>query len=225
MDINNILWARSKFNYSYKKMSNMTINESQIERAHANAVNKGFWKVNQDFVTKMNLIREELGELTSALRAGRVKAEVLELFDTNQIEEFNEAYRQKAKGTAEEELADVVIRIYDFVGSQPEVKAVFTVADKDPSLDPQLEGEQQYISYLYHLVGQLADYTMEGELGITSPWTSDMKHPFVVMGVLLFRTVYFCNKLANLLDIDLNEAVELKMKYNEFRPYLHGKKF
>jgi len=231
MDVERIKLSRIKFNYSYPKKSNMTVNMNQVERAHQTARMKGFWDATQDIVTKMNLIREEVGELTSAIRAGKIKpTEEIEIpfvdpdFKTEMLD-YSAQYARIVKGTAEEELADIVIRIYDLIGSDEQFKLVFEVCDVDPELEPTLENQQQIISYIYHLVGVIADLYTHSTVHKHPRWSSEEMRPQVALAILLYRVVHYCNELAIDMGIDLELAVERKMHYNLMRPFMHGKKY
>lgn len=69
------------------------------ERAHKNAVSKGFWDVERNAGESIALIHSELSELLEGLRKGNPPSD--------KIPEFSQA---------EEEAADVVIRLFDLAG-------------------------------------------------------------------------------------------------------------
>ena len=87
---------------------------------HEAMVAKGFWE-NPNLLEKKMLIISELGEAIEAHRKG--KACVMELYDRVEIEEdlehypfdFQHSFADRVKDTYEDELADVVLRIWDYM--------------------------------------------------------------------------------------------------------------
>lgn len=94
----------------------MDINEiSKIINDNAHA--KGFWKDGIDIPQKLMLIVSEAAEAMEADRKNRyaklseINMNVLNGWVEN--DEFVKHYEKKVKGTFEEEMADLVIRIFD----------------------------------------------------------------------------------------------------------------
>ena len=74
-----------------------------VKRAHENSVKHGFWKKDRDFGEVISLMHSELSEAFEEYRKGKG---------------FNESYYEedgKVCGIPSE-LADVIIRIFDFCG-------------------------------------------------------------------------------------------------------------
>ena len=74
-----------------------------VKRAHENSVKHGFWEKNRDFGEVISLMHCELSEAFEEYRKGKG---------------FNESYYEDGKKLCgiPSELADVVIRIFDFCG-------------------------------------------------------------------------------------------------------------
>jgi len=111
---------------------------------HKKAKAKGFWDEPKETGTLLMLMVSELSEALEADRKNRYAKLPFLTFDVNSGIDFKEAFEHNVKDSHEDEIADVFIRLMDYVGYK---------------------------------------------------------------------------------KIDIEKHIELKMKYNETRPYKHGKKY
>jgi NTP pyrophosphatase (non-canonical NTP hydrolase) len=186
---------KQKFNY-------MQFEPELLVKAHGIARSKGFWNTPSPDVRKINLIREELGELTTAHRKNKIKGGVVS------EEFFREDYENNVKGTVEEELSDVCIRIFDLVGSEREMIDLWPVLNKEfTSGDFDTELDRAYT---------LTCDVLRENVEIRR---------FVRIPTALHGVVCCMLNLAEMFEIDLRQAIEMKMRFNEGREYLHGKTY
>lgn len=94
-------------------MEKTTINQLARE-VHRNAVDKGFYEQPKNIGEMIALMHSELSEALEADRSGRYFSENIQAVNGwVQDADFLEAYRHQVKGTFEEEMADIVIRVMD----------------------------------------------------------------------------------------------------------------
>lgn len=194
-------------------MPTMARMQANAKMYHAAARAKGFYEgddainPNEDlrrfYIRQSLLILGEASELYEAMRAGRIKASG-EVTRTDAT--FIADYKELVKGTAEEELADIVIRCYDCAGAAN----VF-----EDAADYENDG---VVDFLYSgndkAMHKLCTYCIE--LG-QSDWVSAYD--------AIISIIAATYRIANELDIDIEKAIADKAAYNAQRPYKHGKKF
>ena len=169
------------------------------DKAHRNAVDKGFYdeKPLGEHVKMLAIC--ELAEAVEADRKGR-RAVVSEEIDDYVDEAFVTDFNARIKDTVEDELADFVIRCLDYIGWR---RSTHDWGDLKISFD------------FYH-----PDEWMKGE-GITEMAYYATKFILLSMDYGLSFVLPYCQ----FVGIDILRHVELKMRYNELRPRLHGKKY
>ena len=164
--------------------------QALIERSHKQARDKGFYENPQPRAMRIALIGEELYEMLGAYRKGKVNP------DFNDVEAMKQSF--------EVEVADKVIRIYDFMGFEG-----IPYREMKPTLNFTMELGNDIlilnkallkIKKSFGHIGQYQDLTVNKLLAL----------------VLAF---------ANLYNVNIEEYVMWKLDYNLNREYLHGKKF
>jgi NTP pyrophosphatase (non-canonical NTP hydrolase) len=191
-----------KMNLKQKQYEYMQFETSLLKAAHDMARSKGFWDTPSPDVRKINLIREELGELTSAHRHNKIHG------GTVSEEYFREDYAANVKGTVEEELADVCIRVFDFVGSDQKMLDVWEICNKE---------ELERVSDFDELLDQAYNFTDIRPV--------EEVRRFIRIPTQLHGLVCSMINMAEMFEIDLRRAIEMKMRYNAGREYLHGKTY
>lgn len=179
---------------------------------HQRSVAKGFWS---ELHTVGHYLMLAFGELHEAIEADRLGKWVK--LTPEQIEElrglegaaYAQAFLRMVKDTVEDELADAVIRLLDLLGclldgrelQARQVNRVNSVYGED-GIPPMLTDA------LYPIVATLCEADADCD---------------TTMGILY--AIKSLEHLCDHLGIDLMTHIELKMKYNETRPALHGKKY
>lgn len=192
-----------------------------IKEQHAAMKAKGFWDEPRPLSECLMLIISEVGECLEAHRAGMradfpafqkrldeldnsLNPEAFSSQDEikahrNQV--FTDLFRSKIRGTVEEELADVVLRLADTAGGF-EIEAGNL---SGVSLPNKTFGE--YLFTITKLVIAIDDEDAK------------QKQLNLVWAVALIQA------LANQEGIDLQKAIDLKVRYNSQRERLHGKAY
>lgn len=169
------------------------------DKAHANAVAKGFYEHTPSIKGCRMLAISELSEAIEADRKGR-RAVVSEEIDDYVNEAFVTDFNASIKDTVEDELADFVIRCLDYIGwrskacNWEEIKISFDSIPQDEWRE--VEGITEMAYYATERIVTSVPYALE----------------------LVLSYCHFAG-------IDIMRHVELKMRYNELRPRLHGKKY
>lgn len=198
-------------------------------KAHAIARSKGFWEEgsNKNKPGQMlMLIVSELGEALEGLRKGRLASEILTNTDhpnrnVTKLEyflyrttvagtDFRRAFEEYVKDSFEDEVADAIIRLFDFVGGYGidiDVRPRDIDHAKEFLHDCDSQGDQLLLitHRINHLRTNLNNISRNGAAS---------------------NTLAYLLAFAEMNGIDkLEQHIELKMQYNETRPMLNGKKF
>lgn len=180
-----------------------TINLNDIrDRAYKIACDHGFHDKELSSEHCLMLVITELSEAVEAHRNGRFLHEEEKItYELCQKEKFYRyAYENYIKGTIEEELADTIIRLLDLAGLR-NIEIYI-----DGISVPNISKYRSFTQNCYSIV-----------MGLSST------------DFILPTTINFAIKeifeLASFYDINLFWHIEQKMKYNELRTKLHGKKY
>lgn len=175
------------------------------DRAYQNAVKHGFYE-NTSLLDEVMMIVTELGEAVQADRDNKFANLLLfeKNFDTPQInpeEHYIHCYDVLMKDTVEDELADAFIRMLSFLAhSNIDMDADY-FEEVPVNMMVSFMDEKNFTEQIYTIV-----------------------HSFVGLEDFMCAFTRLI-ALAIIHDIDLIWHVEKKMKYNELRPYKHGKKY
>lgn len=121
---------------------------------------------------------------------------------------FKENYDQLIKGTVEEEFADAIIRLLDFSGLE-NIQLINDIESFVNSLNDisfNILKNSNFIQNSYLVCARVFDRNIDMETKVNS-----------LIGIIF--------QWAKVLNIDLLQHIEWKMKYNELRPMLNGKKY
>ena len=179
------------------------------DEVHANAVAKGFW---DEQLSDQHCLMLVITELSEAVEADRKGSRALKSDYISEHLDFgfsNELYDTYIKGSVEEELADAFIRLLDLFGARG-------VSLDDDALDKcTIEDyadnyrDRSFTESIFHIISFISD-------NIISICFSAFAPEMLMLDMLGF---------AKHLNIDLMWHVEQKMKYNQSRGRLHGKKY
>lgn len=179
-----------------------------IKRAYSIAATHGFHEVDRSNAHFMMLVVSEIGEMVEADRKSRraFVGDKLSISD----ETFAEWFESNVKDTLEDELADVVIRICDFLGTR--------------HIEPLVLEETSTSDDWAKLWGK--DSINEQCYGLTKIITRiDEDTSTDDISRLLGASLTWCFDFADFHKFDLLWHVEQKMRYNETRSIRHGKNY
>lgn len=182
-----------------------------IKRAYSIAATHGFHEVDRSNAHFLMLVVSEIGEMVEADRKSRrVKLRGDDLDNTLRFNDFAPTFELFVKDTLEDELADVVIRICDFLGTR--------------HIEPLILEETSTSDDWAKLWGK--DSINEQCYGLTKIITRiDEDTSVDDISRLLGASLAWCFDFADFHKFDLLWHVEQKMRYNETRSIRHGKNY
>lgn len=171
--------------------------------AHQQAEAKGFWEEYHHEDHYLMLVLTELAEAVEADRKGKwakLDHDTIDTLEQMEGAAYAQAFLRMVKDTVEDEIADAVIRLLDLIGSKATEDEEKRVIDVQPpsEMDPLTKT-------LFRVCNSIHDSKPIGYR--------------TVVPLCLLRAV------AERYEFDLMTHIKLKMKYNETRPALHGKKY
>lgn len=186
------------------------------ERAYRTACEHGFHDKELPVEHLMMLVVSEIGEMVEADRKNRHAQRTAIEYCTNHPEEIDQKswctyFERDIKDTVEDELADVTIRIFDFCGTFGLDVPAFDNVDDLAANWKELFSDAMLTENAFALV-QLCSGVFN-EL------------PKNELSNCMGQILYFIHFWASHLNIDLVWHVENKLRYNESRERLHGKKY
>lgn len=178
---------------------------------HRRAVAKGFWDELHSVGHYLMLAFGELHEAIEADRIGRwakLTPERIEELRGLEGAAYAQAFLRLVKDTVEDELADAVIRLADLYGRILEEKPRLQNKRLEDEYVPRAEclAEWPLTKAVYSAKCILFD----------TAWADNS---------IIRRAVLLIVTYASSIGINLMAHIELKLKYNETRPALHGKKY
>lgn len=189
-------------------MNNEQLNALK-ERAYKTAVAHGFHEDVKPNVYYLGLVMSEMGEAINADRKG-------DHADTKGFEDGlakfppMDCFNAYIKDSLEDEIADVVIRLLDFAGMKEYNLVISDVASVTLGMIRQSFSEYGLPGILFRLNGWFF-----------GPFSNNTEA--VIIAVINFISDSFGILTGS--DKDLWWFVEQKMRYNELRPKLNGKKY
>ena len=187
----------------------MNLNELR-DKAYKIACEHGFHDKKYSNEHWLMLICTEVAELVEADRknliADKQKFNEWMLSGNPHEHVFGNAFEKWIKNALEDELADVVIRCLDFCGMKGFDLSETQEMIEDDEPDPCPDETDIMTVIMYNITSLLFNKTRKEELRVQD------------VIIQLFG-------LSEHLHIDLEKHIELKMRYNELRPRLHGKEY
>lgn len=182
------------------------------ELAYKTAVAHGFHEEEKPDAYWLGLVMSEMGEAINADRKGW-------LADTKMFEEneakglpFDENFKKHIKDSVEDEIADIVIRMLDFAGMKGYKLSIMTGPSFVSITIVGMFTKNGLPGTLFHLVGALSDSLEDDSTEATVR--------------VVIKIISDCfEKMTGGSDCDLWWFVKQKMRYNEQRPMLNGKKY
>ena len=180
---------------------------------HERSVAKGFWDEPRSVGHCLMLAFGELHEAIEADRLGKWAKLDPDTIDTLQRIEgapYAQEFLSEVKDTVEDEIADAVKRLLDLLGWMLKDRAL-----SETEVETDLGVSAFYIA---------------GEMTLAEALWPILQEACCLCGKYAHRyailySIKSLELLCDRLDIDLMTHIELKTKYNELRPALHGKKY
>ena len=171
--------------------------------AHQQAEAKGFWDEQHHEDHYLMLVLTELAEAVEADRKGkwaRLDPDTIDTLERIDGAPYAQMFLREVKDTVEDEIADACIRLLDLIGSKVKEDEELGVMYVCPPSEVE-----PLTKTLFHVCNSLHDSKPIGYR--------------TVLPLCLLRAI------SRRYEFDLMKHIELKMKYNETRPALHGKKY
>ena len=178
---------------------------------HQRSVAKGFWDEPRTVGHYLMLAFGELHEAIEADRLGKwVKLTPEQVEELRGLEgaAYAQAFLRMVKDTVGDEIADAVIRLLDLLGWMIESGATLVGLDN-------VRGEFENTAPPKALTDALLRVVCSSVLPLSFCSTLEA----------VLDPIKSLEQLCEHLGIDLMTHIELKLKYNETRPALHGKKY
>lgn len=195
------------------KEESKLLTKSMIDMAYGCACAHGFHEEALSVEHYLMLVLSEIGEAVEADRKGRSRCDLGIFDDALRTKDFVSAFNGYVKDTLPDELADVCIRLYDMCGAlviEPRVEYDDLGADF-----VDIFGDDSFCERMYYLSRLLCSTS-----GALEDDGTDECLPCVIGSALSFLFA-----LSKDMNVDLMQHIELKMHYNEERPYKNGKKY
>ena len=192
---------KSKINgaMSKRKIAILT-SKNFAKRIHEVAVSSGFWDKELPLNHCIMLVICELCEVIEAERRGRYATKIVDLEHMYELA-YPFAYEHHIHGTVESELADVAMRLLDIIA-----KMGWMMDDQVCPENISLGDDDSLPLLCYSIIENLVCREFGDRYAVL----------WAFYGVLAIAHRY---------NIDLLNHIEMKMRYNETRPMLNGKRY
>ena len=182
------------------------------DRAYETAIAHGFHEEERPDTYWLGLVMSEMGEAINADRKG-LHADINEFrMDMGMRIPFKESFENHIKDSVEDELADVVIRLLDFAGLK----------------GYKLSTDEYLDSFILSALEELKTSGLPGLL-LFFIYALSYNSRFHDLEKCVCRTIRIISgcfdKMTGGSDCDLWWFVKQKMRYNEQRPMLNGKRY
>ena len=181
------------------------------DKAYKTAVAHGFHEEEKPDAYWLGLVMSEMGEAINADRKGLHADAVLFNDDLSKMS-FKDSFEAHIKDSVEDEIADIIIRLLDFSG----------LRGYELSTDENLD------SFILSALEELKTSGLPGLLLIFI-YALSYNSRFHYLEKCVCRTIRIISgcfeKMTGGSDCDLWWFVKQKMRYNELRPMLNGKKY
>lgn len=169
------------------------------DEAYATACNKGFHDGKHSDEHWLMLIITEIAEAVQADRKGlHADKDEFDYMVDRGAYDCEEAYEMYIKGCLEEELADIIIRMLDYCG----MRNIKFRKDNDGFPFDRLTAFRTFPEAMYDLCEMIISEDLCGEFSLRC-------------------VICYCESLG----IDILWFVEMKMRYNEARERMHGRRY
>ena len=184
------------------------------DKAHMTAVEHGFHDDAKPDAYYLGLVMSEMGEAINADRKG-LHANVVRFVEDMELgNPFKDSFERHIKDSLEDELADIVIRLLDFAGLRGYKPCL--VAKAQRTIDSTYAFLKFEESGMPGIFFYLMDFLTAG-----FGWNE--------LETCIYNIIYILNDCFDNMtggsDCDLWWFVEQKMRYNDLRPRLNGKKY
>lgn len=181
------------------------------DRAYKTAVAHGFHEEEKPDAFYLGLVMSEMGEAINADRKGlHADTKTFEVDLT--ILPFDFCFEEQIKDSVEDEIADIVIRLLDFAGMKGYTLLISGFSELPSNAIIETFAGNGLAGTLFHLTGVLSDSLDDNTTKAT-------------VGIVINILSDCFDKLTGGSDCDLWWFVKQKMRYNEQRPILNGKKY
>ena len=181
------------------------------ERAYKTAVAHGFHEEEKPDDYWLGLVMSEMGEAINADRKGWLADAVLFNDDLAKMP-FKDSLEAHIKDTVEDEIADIVIRLLDFAGMK----------------GYELSTDENLHSFIRRALEELKTSGLPGLL-LVFIYALSYNFSYGNLECCVCRTIRIISgcfeKMTGGSECDLWWFVKQKMRYNEHRPILNGKKY
>lgn len=181
------------------------------DRAYKCAVEHGFHEEEKSDAFYLGLVMSEAGEAINADRKGR-HADIKGFEENFEILPFEVIFKGHIKDSVEDEIADIVIRLLDFAGMKGYTLLISGFSELPSNAIIETFAGNGLAGTLFHLNGVLSDSLDDNTTKAT-------------VGIVINILSDCFDKMTGGSDCDLWWFVKQKMRYNELRPKLNGKKY
>ena len=181
------------------------------DRAYKTAVEHGFHEDVKPDAFYLGLVMSEAGEAINADRKGR-HANIKGFEEDLGKMPFMDCFEEYIKNSVEDEIADIIIRLLDFAGLKGYTLLISGFSELPSNAIIETFAGNGLAGTLFHLNGVLSDSLEDDTTKAT-------------VGIVINIISDCFDKLTGGSDHDLWWFVKQKMRYNELRPMLNGKKY